>query len=112
MTISINHVRVRIADVVDATVEVSGLTHRLILSDRRWSEIVYWRQRAWVTAYHLTGQSLVAIGRHFGNHHTTVLFAVKKFRLKHDAEFVSEITAIANRAIELAEGRGYVRRAA
>lgn len=112
MTNGINHVRVRIADVVDAAVEISGLTHRLILSDRRWAEIVYWRQRAFCVAYQLTGQSLVAIGRHFGKDHTTVLWAVSKYRDKHDAAFVGEITSIALRAIEIAESRGMLRRAA
>lgn len=112
MTNSINHVRVRIADVVDAVVEISGVDHVFLFSPRRWADVVYWRQRAFFVAQQLTGQSLTAIGRHFGKDHTTILWAVHKFRDNHDAAFLADITRIAERAIEIAEARGMLRRAA
>lgn len=112
MTNFINPVRVRIADVVDAVVEISGIEPVYFFSPRRWADVVYWRQRAFFVAYQLTGQSLVAIGRHFGKDHTTILWAVHKFRDQHDSQFFGEITSIALRAIEIAESRGMLRRAA
>lgn len=108
---TLNLIRVRLADVVDAVVEIGGVTHRDLLGTSRKFIVNYWRQRAFATAYHLTGQSLPQIGRHFGKDHTTVLYAVRKF-CDPDPVAFAEIMQIATRAIEIAEGRGYLRRVA
>lgn len=111
---SLSHIKVRIVDVVDAVIEVSKIPHRELIGARRWARVVYWRQVAYVASVYLTGQSTVAIGRHFDRDHSTVVYAKKKARLHlcNSPAFVADIFCIAERAIAIAEARGYVRRAA
>lgn len=103
--------RVRIADVVEAACEMSGLyVHELLGADRAY-RISRWRKRTMAAAYAICGQSLPAVGKYFGNrNHTTVLWAVKHLRVSEP--FAFEVLAVAERATEIAEARGFMRVAA
>ncbi|HEX3510714.1 MAG TPA: chromosomal replication initiator protein DnaA [Solirubrobacteraceae bacterium] len=68
-----------IADVQAATCEHFGLTRSELLSAGRSARLAWPRQLAMYLARELTGESLPAIGREFGNRdHTTVMHACKR----------------------------------
>ncbi len=100
--------RVRIADVVEAACEMGGLYVHELVGLNRVYRISHWRKRAMAAAYAICGQSLPVVGRHFGGRdHTTVLWAVKAHRTSEP--FAFEVLAIAERAVEIAEARGFMR---
>ncbi len=68
-----------VADIQFAVAEHFGLTHAEMLSSARTARIAWPRQLAMYLSRELTGESLPAIGRHFGGRdHTTVLHAWRR----------------------------------
>ena len=68
-----------VADIQAATCEHFGLSGEELLSSARTARIAWPRQVAMYLARELTGESLPAIGRHFGGRdHTTVLHAWRR----------------------------------
>jgi chromosomal replication initiator protein len=68
-----------IADIQIAVAEHFGLSRQDLLSSARTARIAWPRQLAMYLARELTGESLPAIGRHFGGReHTTVLHAWRR----------------------------------
>jgi chromosomal replication initiator protein len=77
------------ADIQAAVAEHFGLSPQELLSSARTPRIAWPRQLAMYLSRELTGESLPAIGRHFGGRdHTTVLHACRRAaaRLRDDAE--------------------------
>ena len=114
MTKSINRVRVRVSDVVEAVVEVSKLRHADLFGRRRFAAITYWRKVGYIAAYSITGQSLSAIAQHWDKDHTTLVYTMKRWRTRdaNDQRLHTDLMRVAERAIEIAESRGLLRRAA
>jgi chromosomal replication initiator protein len=72
-------VRTSIDDIQMATCEQFGLSSEDLLSSTRTARIAWPRQVAMYLSREMTGESLPAIGRHFGGRdHTTVLHAWKR----------------------------------
>lgn len=67
--------RIKVADVIDATVRAAGVPRRDLISDRRHKNLVRWRQAAMEVAAQATLASTPQIGRSFKRDHTTVLWA-------------------------------------
>jgi chromosomal replication initiator protein len=68
-----------ISEIQDAACEHFGISREELLSSTRTSRIAWPRQVAMYLARELTGESLPAIGRHFGGRdHTTVLHAHRR----------------------------------
>jgi len=68
-----------IADIQDAICKHFGLSREELLSSARSVRVAWPRQVAMYLARELTGESLPAIGRHFGGRdHTTVLYAWRR----------------------------------
>jgi chromosomal replication initiator protein len=68
-----------ISDIQQATCEHFGISPEELLSSSRTTRIAWPRQVAMYLARELTGESLPAIGRHFGGRdHTTVLHACRR----------------------------------
>lgn len=114
MSASINRIRVRVSDVVEAVLEVSELRHADLFSRRRFAPITYWRKVGYIAAYSITGQSLSAIAKHWGKDHTTLVYTMKRWRTRdaNDQQLHAHLMRVAERAIEIAESRGMLRRAA
>jgi chromosomal replication initiator protein len=77
-----------VGEIQRATCELFGLSSDELLSSSRTSRIAWPRQLAMYLARELTGESLPAIGRHFGGRdHTTVMHACRRTsaRLADDA---------------------------
>ena len=83
-----------VADIQAAACEHFGLSSSELLSTSRTPRIAWPRQVAMYLARELTGESLPAIGRHFGGRdHTTVLHACRR-TAKRMAEDVSAREAV------------------
>lgn len=67
--------RIKVADVIAATVRAAGLSRRDLVSDRRHKTLVRWRQAAMEVAAQATQASTPQLGRSFRRDHTTVLWA-------------------------------------
>jgi len=68
-----------VADIQRATCELFGVSREELLSSTRTARIAWPRQLAMYLARELTGESLPAIGRHFGGRdHTTVMHACRR----------------------------------
>jgi chromosomal replication initiator protein len=68
-----------VTEIQRATCELFGLSHEELLSGSRTARIAWPRQLAMYLARELTGESLPAIGRHFGGRdHTTVMHACRR----------------------------------
>jgi chromosomal replication initiator protein len=68
-----------VTDIQRATCELFGLSSEELLSTSRTPRIAWPRQLAMYLARELTGESLPAIGRHFGGRdHTTVMHACRR----------------------------------
>ena len=71
--------RVLVSEVIAATAALSGLPLAVVRGEGRGDRRVWdWRAKAMHVAYHLTGQSLAAIGRVFGRDHASVLHNVER----------------------------------
>lgn len=98
-------VQIKIADVVEAACQLGRLQPSQVLGPCRKKHIAEWRQRAYVAAYRVTGQSLPVVGRHIGGRdHTTVLYAVRRV-MNGDAALAEGAMAVAVRAYEIASMR-------
>lgn len=78
-----------IPDIQLAACKHFGLSHEELLSSARTARVAWPRQVAMYLARELTGESLPAIGRHFGGRdHTTVLHACRRTtsRIANDAD--------------------------
>jgi len=78
-----------VAEIQTATCELFGLSTEELLSSARTQRVAWPRQLAMYLARELTGESLPAIGRHFGGRdHTTVMHACRRTsqRLTTDEE--------------------------
>src|SRR5205807_104494 len=76
-----------IAEIQAAACTHFGITTQELLSTTRTPRIVWPRQLAMYLARELTGESLPAIGRHFGGRdHTTVLHACRRAAAKLAAD--------------------------
>ena len=76
------------ADIQRATCELFGISSDELLSSSRTARVAWPRQLAMYLTRELTGESLPAIGRHFGGRdHTTVMHACRRTssRLADDA---------------------------
>ncbi len=68
-----------VADIQRVTCELFGLTPEELLSTTRTARVAWPRQLAMYLARELTGESLPAIGRHFGGRdHTTIMHACRR----------------------------------
>jgi chromosomal replication initiator protein len=68
-----------VGDIQQAACEHFGLSSKELLSSSRTPRIAWPRQVAMYLSRELTGESLPAIGRHFGGRdHTTVLHACRR----------------------------------
>lgn len=65
----------RVARIIAATAEASGLTAKDLLGPSKAHVVSHPRQVAMVLCRQITGASLPTIGRMFKRHHTTVLHA-------------------------------------
>lgn len=76
-----------ISEVIDLTAAEFGVRAELLRERGRDSEVVAARHTAMYLARQLTGASLPALGRGFGNrNHTTVLHAIRRTKLRLDAD--------------------------
>src|SRR5215204_4662068 len=72
----------RVRDVIQAVLQMSGLTRSELLMRRRTYRILRPRQTAMFLCTKLTNRSFVEIGRQFGGYdHTTVMHAARKVEL-------------------------------
>jgi chromosomal replication initiator protein len=79
-----------VAEIQSATCDYFGLAAEELLSSSRTQRIAWPRQLAMYLARELTGESLPAIGRHFGGRdHTTVMHACRRTSARIDADAAS-----------------------
>jgi chromosomal replication initiator protein len=79
-----------VAEIQRATCELFELSPEELLSSARTARISWPRQLAMYLARELTGESLPAIGRHFGGRdHTTVMHACRRTSARIDADEAS-----------------------
>jgi chromosomal replication initiator protein len=79
-----------VAEIQQATCELFELSPEELLSSARTARISWPRQLAMYLARELTGESLPAIGRHFGGRdHTTVMHACRRTSARIDADEAS-----------------------
>ncbi len=85
-------VPISVGDIKAATCKHFGLTSEELLSSSRKAQVAWPRQVAMYLARELTGQSLPAIGRHFGGRdHTTVMHACQRTASRITEEESSKI---------------------
>jgi chromosomal replication initiator protein len=76
-----------VGEIQQATCELFGITLEELLSSSRTPSISWPRQLAMYLARELTGESLPAIGRHFGGRdHTTVMHACRRTSARIDSD--------------------------
>jgi chromosomal replication initiator protein len=94
-----------VADIQRATCELFGLTPEELLSTTRTARVAWPRQLAMYLARELTGESLPAIGRHFGGRdHTTVMHACRRTSARITSDETSrEAVAKLCRALDCAQ---------
>lgn len=97
-------VKLKVQDIIRATVRVSGVRHEDLISPRRHKRAVYWRQLAMFLCTRHTSRSLPEIGRDFGGRdHTTVLHARRKVTamIETDDAIADDIRAIEKMLVHL-----------
>jgi chromosomal replication initiator protein len=88
---------ISIAQIQTAACKHFNLSHDALLSSSRAQHLAWPRQLAMYLAREITGESLPAIGRHFGGRdHTTVLYACRRARdrLNHDNDARNTLAAL------------------
>lgn len=90
MTIPARQPPVRVADVIAATVKVSGIDREALTGPGKARLVAHWRHAAFAAARERTRASTTLIGRAFGRDHSTVIYGAAAAR-KRDPQLIEAI---------------------
>ena len=99
-------IRVRVRDVIAATIKVTGVSAEDLLGERRLAGIVRARHLAMAVAYEVTGRSGPFIADQFQRcEHTAIVHAVQmtQKRLQNDPALAAAKARVIDESIRLAE---------